>query len=72
MIPSKIKSHTIFVAPQMRNIISMEISKLLSKGLLELTHRSPGDFKSNIFVRPKKDVSYRMILNLKPLGEFVD
>ena len=50
----------------------MEISKLLSKGLLELTHRSPGDFKSNIFVRPKKDGSYRMILNLKPLNEFVD
>jgi len=56
MIPSKIKSHTIFVAPQIeRNIISMEISKLLSKGVLELTHRSPGDFISNIFVRPKKD-----------------
>ena len=50
----------------------MEISKLLSKGVLELTHRSPGDFISNIFVRPKKDGSYRMILNLKPLNEFVD
>ena len=50
----------------------MEISKLLFKGVLELTHRLPGDFISNIFVRPKKDGSYRMILNLKPLNEFVD
>ena len=26
---------------------------------------------STIFVRPKKDGSYRLILNLKPLNEFV-
>ena len=64
--------HNIRCSSNERNIISMEISKLLSKGVLELTHRSPGDFISNIFVRPKKDGSYRMILNLKPLNEFVD
>ena len=68
MIPSKIKSHTTFVE---RNI-SMEMSRLLSKGILELTHRSPGDLISNIFIRPKKGSSDRMILNLKPLNEFVD
>ena len=64
--------HNIRCSSNERNLISMEISKLLSKGVLELTHRSPGDFISNIFVRPKKDGSYRMILNLKPLKEFVD
>ena len=64
--------HNIRCSSNERNIISMEISKLLSKGVLELTHRSPGDIISNIFVRPKKDGSYRMILNLKPLNEFVD
>ena len=66
------ETHNIRCSSNERNRISMEISKLLSKGLLELTHRSPGDFISNIFVRPKKDGSYRMILNLKPLNEFVD
>ena len=64
--------HNIRFSSNERNLISMEISKLLSKGVLELTHRSPGDFISNIFVRPKKNGSYRMILNLKPLNEFVD
>ena len=64
--------HNIRYSSNERKIISMEISKLLSKGVLEITHRSPGDFIHNIFVRPKKDGCYRMILNLKPLNEFVD
>ena len=64
--------HNIRCSSNERNIISMEISKLPSKGVLELTLRSPGDFIPNIFVRPKKDGSYRMILNLKPIYGFVD
>ena len=38
---------------------------------MEKTEHAVGDFLSTIFVRPKKDGSYRMILNLKPLNEFV-
>ena len=64
--------HNIRCSSNDRNIISTKIFKLLSKRVLELTLRSPGDFISNIFIRPKKDGSYRMILNLKPLNEFVD
>ena len=54
-----------------KEIISTEITKLLSKGVIELTNSFNGDFLSTIFVRPKKDGSYRLILNLKPLNEFV-
>ena len=54
-----------------KEIISAEITKLLSKGVIELTNPLNGDFMSTIFVRPKKDGSYRLILNLKPLNEFV-
>ena len=54
-----------------KEIISAEITKLLSKGVIELTKHLNGDFMSTIFVRPKKDGSYRLILNLKPLNEFV-
>lgn len=54
-----------------KEIISAEITKLLSKGVIELTNHLNGDFMSTIFVRPKKDGSYRLILNLKPLNEFV-
>ena len=61
----------IHFSPSEREIITEEISKLLSKGVLEKTEHAEGDFLSTIFVRPKKDGSYRMILNLKPLNEFV-
>ena len=54
-----------------KEIIGAEITKLLSKGVIELTNPLNGDFLSTIFVRPKKDGSYRLILNLKPLNEFV-
>ena len=54
-----------------RAIINEEIAKLLNKGVVEQTHCVEGDFISTIFVRPKKDGSYRMILNLKTLNEFV-
>ena len=33
---------------------------------------TPDSFISNIFIHPKKDDTHRMILNLKPLNEFVD
>lgn len=52
-------------------IIDEEISKLLSKGVIEQTDRVEGDFISTIFVRPKKDGTHRMILNLKLPNEFV-
>ena len=61
----------IHFSPSEREIITEEISKLLSKGVLEKTEHAEGNFLSTIFVRPKKDGSYRMILNLKPLNEFV-
>ena len=54
-----------------RAIIIEEIAKLLNKGVVEQTHCVEGDFISTIFVRPKKDGTYRMILNLKTLNEFV-
>ncbi|EDO42928.1 predicted protein, partial [Nematostella vectensis] len=49
-------------------IIEAEIAKLSKKAIIESAHHSPGEIISNIFVRPKKDGSYRMILNLKGLN----
>ena len=54
-----------------KDIINLEIAKLLTKGVIEPSKPSDGDFISTIFVRPKKDGSHRLILNLKPLNEFV-
>ena len=56
---------------QWHDVIAMEINKLLTKGVLEVSSPEPGKFVLPIFLRPKQDGSHRMILNLKPLNEFV-
>lgn len=50
----------------------MTIDKFLETGVIEKTKHSEGEYISNIFVRPKKDGSYRLILNLKHLNQFVE
>ena len=52
-------------------IIDVEISKLLSKGVIVNTTREPNDYVSSIFTRTKKDGRYRMILNLKTFNKFL-
>lgn len=54
-----------------RQAASLEIQKLLSKGVIEKTSTIMGDFFSNIFLVPKKNGSYRLILNLKKFNSFV-
>lgn len=48
------------------------ISTLLQKKVVEPCEPCPGQFISNVFFRPKKDGSYRMILNLKHLNYSVE
>ena len=57
------KPKQITFAPGDKVNINAEITKLLDKGVI--------DFISTIFVRPKKNGSHWLILNLKPLNEFV-
>jgi len=59
-------------------IIESEIQKLLNMNVIEEAHSEDGEYISPIFVRPKKNGEYRMILNLKeswtldPESAFVD
>ena len=52
-------------------VIDGEIEKLLQMGVLIQCAREKGDFLSNIFIRPKQDGKYRMILNLKPFNQYL-
>jgi hypothetical protein len=52
-------------------VIRSEIVKLLQKSVIVHTQHEPGEFVSPIFVRPKKDGTSRMILNLKDLNQHV-
>ena len=51
--------------------VTIEIDKLMRKGVTEPCLKESNDFISKIFLRPKKDGSHRLILNLKSLSENV-
>ena len=51
--------------------VDLEVHKLLQKGVITQTTHESGEFISQIFVRPKKDATYRLILNLKKFNKFV-
>ena len=51
-------------------VIDLEITKLLSKRVIEPTGHSHREIISDIFLRNKKDGSYWMILNLKKLNQY--
>ena len=52
-------------------IIGLEIDKLLHKRAIEPCLHEKGEFISTIFITPKKDGSFRPVINLKSLNEFV-
>ena len=53
-------------------IITEEVEKLLLKGVITKSNIADGDYFSSLFTTPKKDGSYRTILNLKYLNEECD
>ena len=52
--------------------MEQEIEKLLIKGVIIESEEEQGQFVSNVFLRPKKDGGFRMILNLKPLNKYIN
>lgn len=52
-------------------IVRQEVHKLVEKGVITKTSPMPGEILSSIFLCPKKDGSYRFILNLKRFNEVV-
>ena len=53
-------------------IIDEQIACFLERGIIEKATHSNGEYISNILIRPKKDGSYRLILNLQQLNESVE
>ena len=66
-----VPNQSIFSETEQR-VIDSEILKLLEKGVVKRCEPETGDFVSTVFLRPKKDGNYRMILKLKKLNSFVE
>ena len=58
-------------SPGKKIIIHAEIIKLLAKRIIKVSEHERREYISPIFVSPKKDGSFRMILNLKKLNAYV-
>lgn len=53
-------------------IIDALLEKFLTKKVIEVTNHVVGEVISHIFIRPKSDGSYRLILNLRNLNEHIE
>ena len=52
--------------------VDAEVTKFLDKRIIAPSEHEPGEFISNIFLRPKKEPgAFRVILNLRVLNKFV-
>ena len=52
-------------------IIETEINKMLGKEIIEQVEHTKDEIISNIFTRPKKDGTHRVIINLKDFNKHV-
>ena len=56
-------------SPKEETFVSNEITKLLQKGVISISKHEINEFISPIFLVPKDNDSFRMILNLRALNE---
>lgn len=69
-IPRPYVRHSVFNKKD-HAIFEQEIDKFIKKNVIIETLKEADDFISTIFLRPKKDGTLRMILNLKNFNEYV-
>ena len=53
-------------------VVDAEVAKLLNKKVLEECPSEQGEFISRIFLRPKRDSTHRMILDLSRLNKHLE
>ena len=66
-----VPKHLINYTHREKGIIEVKITKLLQKGVIRKAIPRTGQLISSMFIRPKKDGSFRMILNLRQLNESI-
>ena len=54
-----------------QDLVGQEVQKLLDKGAIKIVDPCPNQYLSRIFLVPKRDGSFRPVVNLKPLNQFI-
>ena len=70
-IPVQYKLPTKIFSEHEYPVVRQEVHKLLEKRVITKVSPIPGQILSNVFLRPKKDGTHRLILNLKWFNESV-
>ena len=65
------KPHGIVFPEEEKNVIDLEVQKMLQKGAIRRASFNPRQFVSNLSIIPKKSGDLRPVINLKPLNGFV-
>ena len=60
------------LSPEERLVLDGEIDKLLHKGVIEVTVHDDSEYIFNVFLRPKHNGEYRLILDLANLNQSVE
>ena len=70
--PTGCSQYPIHFSQKEKEIIKSLIDGLVKQGVIEKVQHEKGEIISNIFIRPKQDGSFRLILNLKKLNEHIE
>ena len=70
-VPSKHSARPCCLSAGDNKKVKAELKNLLDKGIIKRTHHEKEEFVSSIFSRPKPDGSIRVIINLKPLNQYI-
>ena len=70
-VPHQIGEPYPLINHQHQAAVEEEVQKLLTKGAIVKVEPCPGQFLSRLFLVKKKDGSFRPVVNLKPLNQFI-
>ena len=70
-LPSSGFCHRNLVFGESTRVCDDEVTSLLEKGAIEEISESEANFVSGVFVIPKSNGGFRMIINLKPINKFI-
>ena len=70
-VPVQTSQPTAMESKKDQNLVGLEVQKLLDKGTVRIVNPCLNQYLSRIFLVPKKDGSFRPVVNLKPLNRFI-